>query len=53
MRLLSATVDRAGSGLMEEPTLGMCAQDGHGVRQRTPMVQPASGAKTHAEGGTK
>lgn len=53
MRLLPAPTERAGSVLIEESTLGMCAQDGHGVRQRTPMAQRASGARANAEGGTR
>lgn len=53
MRLLPATADRASSAVMEEAMLSICAQDGHGLRQRTPMLQPASGAKAHTEGGTR
>lgn len=53
MRLLPAETDRAGSALMEEPTLGVCARDGHGVRQRTSMAQPGSGVTAHAKGGAR
>lgn len=31
----------------------LCARDGHGVRQRTPIAQPTSGAKVHGEGSMR
>lgn len=53
MRLLPAPTEHAGSALMEDPMPDVCARDGHGVRQRTTIAQPTSGAKVHAEGGTR
>lgn len=53
MRLLPAPTEHAGSALMEGSMPDVCALDGHSGRQRTPITQPTSGAKVHAEGGTR
>lgn len=53
MRLLPAPTEHAGSALMEDPMPDVCARDGHGLRQRTPVGQPTSGAKVHAEWSTR
>ena len=53
MRLLPAPTEHVGSALMEDPMPDVCARDGHGARQRTPIAQPTSGVKVHAEGGTR